>query len=424
MIVKFKTIKNLAVFQGFIWDNSVRNDGGNISTFKDINIIYGRNYSGKTTLSRIVRALEIGVISDKYENPEFEVSIKDLADTSIANLTAHGKKIRVFNEDFVRDNLRFISNPDESINSFAILGGNTTIEAEIAELKANLGKNDEGCETGFYLELKNAKAIEQSSIQAYNGANQTLTQQLSHKAINNPDGIKYKSEVFGDQNYNIRSIKNDIDSILKQAFIPLSEEEKSEKIALLKETLNDDIRSVSKPSLDFEGLSNKVRSLVNKPISSSDKIEQLVKDSILNRWVKDGRQLHKDKFQNCSFCGNNISAERWEELDSHFDEESEKLEKEIDALLVEIQQHTEALNDCLRINKTDFYSKYHKDIERLIVIRENVMGMIKLGLGKFTEQLTNRKNDLLNTKTFTSVIDNSKRLEWCWQLYEKPCSSH
>ena len=82
MITKFKSINNLAVFQNFAWDNSLRDEGNNIVSFKRINIFYGRNYSGKTTLSRIVRALELGDISDKYENPKFEVSIKDSPDFS------------------------------------------------------------------------------------------------------------------------------------------------------------------------------------------------------------------------------------------------------------------------------------------------------------------------------------------------------
>jgi len=131
MITKFKTIKNLAVFQNFNWDTTIRDDGNNVVLFKPINIFYGRNYSGKTTLSRIVRALETGKISDKYENPQFEVGIKDIADSTPSNLTSHGKKIRVFNEDFVRENLRFIANSDESITPFAIIGGNATIELEI-----------------------------------------------------------------------------------------------------------------------------------------------------------------------------------------------------------------------------------------------------------------------------------------------------
>ena len=158
MITKFKSINNLAVFQNFNWDANIRDEGNNVVLFKSINIFYGRNYSGKTTLSRIIRALETGNISDKYENPEFEVSIKDIVDATQNSLTAHGKKIRVFNEDFVKDNLRFIVNSDESITPFAIIGGNATIETEIQTLKNDLGSDTEESESGFYLELKSATA--------------------------------------------------------------------------------------------------------------------------------------------------------------------------------------------------------------------------------------------------------------------------
>ena len=74
MITKVKSIKNLAVFQNYDWDTSIGN-----TAFKEINVIYGRNYSGKTTLSRIIRALEKGSISNKYEHPEFEISIKAIS---------------------------------------------------------------------------------------------------------------------------------------------------------------------------------------------------------------------------------------------------------------------------------------------------------------------------------------------------------
>ncbi len=406
------------MFQNFVWDSSVCDTANNVQLFKDINVIYGRNYSGKTTLSRIVRALEKGAISDKYENPEFEVCIKDLADATQTNLSSHSKKIRVFNEDFVKDNLRFIVNPDESITPFAILGGNADIQAEIDTLKLALGNNEEGHETGFYLELKNAKEIAETSKEAYETANNSLNQQLSYKATNNPNGIKYKADRFGDQNYNISKLKDEVVLVTDPSFTPLTNAQVVEKDTLLNERVHQDIRALSKYEIDISTISSKAEALIIKPISRSDKIEQLVKDSVLNRWVKEGRQHHKDKLDNCSFCGSEITIERWKELDSHFDEESEKLEKEIDALLEEIQQQIETLNNCLNINKTVFYSKYHKDIERLIDIRQNVVDSIKLELDKIAEQLTNRKNDLLNTKIFTSVKDNSKRLEWCWQIFE------
>jgi len=57
-IKKIESIRNMAVFKDFRWASSVRDGGNNIAEFKKINILYGRNYSGKTTLSRIFRALE------------------------------------------------------------------------------------------------------------------------------------------------------------------------------------------------------------------------------------------------------------------------------------------------------------------------------------------------------------------------------
>ena len=141
MITKFKTIKNLAVFQNFFWDNSVLNEKNKTEEFKKINIIYGRNYSGKTTLSRIVRALDKGEICNKYENPEFEISIKNLeSPININNLNSHQKIIRVFNKDFVKENLRFFVNSDENITPFAMPGGNAGIQEEIDQLQSTLGK--------------------------------------------------------------------------------------------------------------------------------------------------------------------------------------------------------------------------------------------------------------------------------------------
>lgn len=134
MITKFKSTNNLAVFQNFVWDTIIRDNGDNVVLFKPINIFYGRNYSGKTTLSRTVRALETGSISDKYENPQFEVSIQDVAGSTPSNLTSHGKKTRVFNEDFVKDNLRFIVNLEEAMINNA--KGKSLISYEYAfELK-------------------------------------------------------------------------------------------------------------------------------------------------------------------------------------------------------------------------------------------------------------------------------------------------
>ncbi|MDC6406320.1 MULTISPECIES: AAA family ATPase [Maribacter] len=422
MIKKFKSINNLAVFQNFDWDSTMRDSGNNVVLFKLINIFYGRNYSGKTTLSRIVRALETGNLSDKYENPEFEVSITDVADGTPTNLTAHGKKIRVFNEDFVKANLRFIVNPDESIAPFAIIGGNATIEAEIQALKNELGVKENPEEeidaTGFYLELKNASLRATTALQAYQTANNSLNDQLRYKATNNPNGIKYKSDKFGDQNYNITKLLSDVKTVSDTSFQPLTDQEVTAKLNLLNESTNANIPEIEKPTFDLNTLNRKAKELVTKSISNSNKIEQLLKDAILNRWVKEGRQLHKDKLEKCSFCGNDISQERWNALESHFDEESEKLEKEIDSLISETENSIRKIETILVIDKNLFYSKFHSDLDTLIEEREQAIDVLKSDLNTIKEKLVERKDDLLNSKSYNDVTDNSKLLEDCWKKYE------
>lgn len=419
MITKFKSIANLAVFKNFVWDTTICDEGNNVVLFKPINIFYGRNYSGKTTLSRIVRALETGYISDKYENPQFEVSIQDVADTTQNNLTTHGKKIRVFNEDFVKDNLRFIVNSDESITPFAIIGGNATIEEGIQTLKNNLGSNENGSESGFYLELKNASATATTALQIYQAESKKLNDQLSFKATNNPNGIKYKSEMFGDQNYNINKLQHDITTVLETSFQPLTDDELALKLNLLNERANVDISEIAKPFLGLNTLNTKAKGLVTKSISSSNKIEQLLKDAILNRWVKEGRQIHKKKIEQCAFCGNDISEQRWSELDSHFDEESEKLEKEIETLISEIENSIRNLDTNFQINKNIFYSKFHSDLDTLISQKQKATESIKSELNRVKAKLQERKDDLLNSKTYIDITDNSQQLENCWTAFEK-----
>ena len=71
MFTKIKKIDNYAVFNNFDWNATVRDKGNNVAEFKDINIIYGRNYSGKTTLSRIFRSLEKGQLNEKIPKRNF-----------------------------------------------------------------------------------------------------------------------------------------------------------------------------------------------------------------------------------------------------------------------------------------------------------------------------------------------------------------
>ena len=115
-IKKIDSIKRMAVFQDFRWKSSVRDKGNNIAEFQKINVLYGRNYSGKTTLSRIFRSMEIESVSKKYDNCEFQLTLADGREVTQNTLANHGVVIRVFNEDFVKENLSFIFDEEQTIN--------------------------------------------------------------------------------------------------------------------------------------------------------------------------------------------------------------------------------------------------------------------------------------------------------------------
>ncbi|MHA7831837.1 MAG: AAA family ATPase [Flagellimonas sp.] len=419
MITKFKSIKNLAVFQNFEWDKTVKEKNGSVKEFKDINIFYGRNYSGKTTLSRILRALELNKISDKYINPEFTVSINGESDVTIENLNGHSKKIRVFNEDFVRENLKFIVDPDASIEPFAILGDdNNKIEEEIKAIESELGKNEEGIETGLYKILIETEEKYDNEKQYHSKAQKQLDNQLSSKATGGKSSIKYNSPKFGNQNYNIRELSKDINVVLKDGYKAITNKEQNELEKLLDEKTLKPIPESTKIDLKLSGFTEETKELVKRPVSESGKIDELVKDAMLNKWAKEGRALHKNKRDKCGFCGNDISESRWESLEKHFDKESEKLEKSIDELIEKVKTEKQSIKGAFKPAKNLFYSNFHSEIDSLIESFSENSKVYISSLDNILRQLQKRKNDLIHPFSADIPTNNSEKILSIWEDYE------
>lgn len=419
MLRKFKKIDNFGIFKTFDWENALRDESGHARDFQHINIIYGRNYSGKTTLSRIIRAMETEKLSDKFEHPSFSIELADNSLITQATLTSHNKNIRVFNEDFVRANLRFITNPDDSIEPFAILGDdNNKIEEEIETLEAELGSKEEGKETALYAQKAAASIEHIKTFESHKKAKDDLERQLRDKAINREIGIKYKSERFGDQNYSIQKLNTDIEKIKSPSYQPKTDEQLTQLGKLISEKILHPISAIQTPKLNFQDLAIKAEALVTQKISESDKIEELVKDAVLNRWVNEGRTHHKSKRNKCAFCDNSISEDRWKDLEKHFDEESEYLEKNIDALIASIGTEKIVASSALSTEKALFYSKFHNQFDELGQTLKDAVGKYEESLNTLTDQLESRKKDILNQQSFKKPIDVSGDLLAVWCSFE------
>ena len=70
-------IKKFGLFNGFTWSQ-------NLGELKTVNIIYGRNYSGKTTLSRVFKSIENREVDQNYPDAEFSLLLDIIINLQIA----------------------------------------------------------------------------------------------------------------------------------------------------------------------------------------------------------------------------------------------------------------------------------------------------------------------------------------------------
>lgn len=286
MIKKIKSIDNFAVFKNFNWNNSVKTPDGAVMEFKKLNILYGRNYSGKTTLSRIFRAIETGQLPKNYEGIEFEVEDDQLNIVNQTNLASFQGKIRVFIEDFVRDHLKFLIDPAAEIEPFAILGAeNAQIQERIDSLEKEIDSHEEGKETGLFKIVKDAEGNRKKADKEYTNAIKDFDGRLTEKATVRKIGIKYNPEKFGDQNYNKSKLNDDVKYVLSDKYTDLNQEQKEAYEKIIRETVKPSVKILIPETINFTQYCKRANALLSQNIVSSNKIKELLVDVALNEWV-------------------------------------------------------------------------------------------------------------------------------------------
>lgn len=137
-------------------------DGCSTKKFRRNNIIFGWNYSGKTTLSRIFRSLEKRQVHPDFADGAFVIGCDNENRIHSTDLSEHTLKVRVFNNDYVRENLEFEKSPDDIEPIMVMLGEeNIGLQRVIKRLEDNnvtLLEKLEG--------LKSAKSKKQKTLDA------------------------------------------------------------------------------------------------------------------------------------------------------------------------------------------------------------------------------------------------------------------
>lgn len=401
-------IGNFGSFTDLTWRKSLKDADSNVQNLKRLNILYGRNYSGKTTLSRVFRALETGRIPLNYVGSTFTIR-GDKGDVTQSGLVGHGYDVRVYNRDFVSENLSFLVNQtDGEIKTFAIVGEkNNEIEEAIAAIQVKLGSIES--KAGLRHELE-VKIKERDRTKAnHKAASDALEGKLRSHAN---DKIK-KNRTYGSAVYNIESIKKDIGVVKKAGFTPLTTDEQATKVNLLKQEALPDITDTVSIILKIDSIKTVAEELLSRSIKPTQAIQDLLNETALQAWVKQGIPLHKDKRDTCAFCRQDLPHDIWHVLDSHFSKESSDLESSIDSCLISVNDETQAIAGFLTLTGDMFYAEEKVSFEANKKSLVECLKIYRQDLEALKSALESRKNSLFQPVAMPTPKQDSVAIQKC-----------
>lgn len=140
MITKID-IADFGSYQNYSWNENVD------KKLSNRNIIYGRNYSGKTTLSRIYRSIEQKMMHEDFNNGKFTITLDNGGVINETQIDQSHLNIRVYNSDYKDDNLSILNDKNGNITPFTILG-EKNIEIEKKIIEAQKLKKEKNTELG------------------------------------------------------------------------------------------------------------------------------------------------------------------------------------------------------------------------------------------------------------------------------------
>jgi wobble nucleotide-excising tRNase len=366
MIRTIQAIKGFGVFNDFRWPTG-------LPEFKHYNLIYGWNYSGKTTLSRVFRCFE-----QKQPHTDFSDAQAQLKadDGTVYHLSAPGSApvFRVFNSDFVRDNLSLESGCATPI---LVLG-----EEDIARQEVLKSKRAER------VALVLSKESTEATLEAKGAAIQRALTASARDSIKIPFSVVgYDKTRFGAKVNKCR--------VRPETYL-LDEEQLAQNLSVyratdLKPAMHSQVATLS----SVAQIADKTASLLTRAVTAQNLIPRLNQNPAVERWVNMGRPLHEGK-ERCQYCGQLLPPNLMAYLAGHFSAAYDKLMAELGELAKEIQTARE--EEITLGHRSDFYS--------------DLAGRFTSGQAKLHELLEARKSALnalalalaaKQTKAFTSL---------------------
>ncbi len=306
MLKSIEKIKGLGVYQSY-------NKPTGTQDFGIKNLIYGWNYAGKTTLSRLFAQLETKSANPDLSGCEFTLGTADDSITE-KNFSRCSLSVRVFNSDFVRANLHFDGG---SFNPILLLGKESEdAQRKIDELSKRIKRSDE-------VQRKLDGKLEELKTRIAQAKTDTAKFIRQHLKVD-----PYTAAHLGQDLVAIRVLDSQLVTEKKLAdAIELALTPDSKKPSTV-----DELRAA--PSIEY--LHKEAVTVLAATPSFSNTIKHLEENPAVERWVQGGLALHPGA-GTCEFCGNGLSQDRLEAFRAHFSKDLADHKERVDGLLARVK---------------------------------------------------------------------------------------
>lgn len=388
IVDKISQIRELGVFHDFKWPND-------LPTFSRYNLIYGWNGTGKTSISRILRSLELQ--TNLLPPAQAELRIKEVA-VKNSDFASNTTPIRVFNRDFV-DEAIFQSEGGSMPPIFVIGEKSARKQESLNQLKAQLKEVKNHLQNHLSKEVERAqKDMNNFCINRAKLIKNNLRSNV-HNPYNDYDKSKFRDR--------IEQMVNDGDGNIHELSDVEHERVNTRLQAKPKESLSELAYKI--PVLDR--LANDAVTLLVSAVTSKT-IETLKADHKLSEWMHTGLFLHKDRsVDQCLFCEQPLKDSRLVTLEAHFSAEYDKLAENISAQIHELESAAKQIAECkTKIpNKAEFHEEFDEEYEIAKQSLQKTLTIVHNFFKALIKRLEEKKEQLfksLELAVSVPLIDN------------------
>jgi wobble nucleotide-excising tRNase len=297
------------------------------------NLIYGWNYSGKTTLSRLFAHLERGDYDPDITGYSFLFDT-DTGNVTEANAKRCGHVVRVFNTDFIHSNLNFSGSPSRPI---LLLGSESEqTQKEIARLTEMRSRVIQAIANQQKAAKADADALADAKKSAAAATKAALSLTDIYTATQMAPDIQTVS--MGRENYKLMPEQLEADTKLART------------------SAQDALPSIAKVNAKshLAELWDQAGPLLVKTPEVANAIQYLTENPPVANWVERGLNLHDHK-EDCEFCGNKLAAGRLDILRAHFSKAQADFRSNLEVFL---QDACNSRLDFVKFNPRQVFAQF------------------------------------------------------------------